>query len=282
MGFARIEGDPEHWRGVNVNGGKDPEHPASFLKRGKTAILLCVHGVLYSIVNLQDGTWPEVNHELAWSTNFGATWEMAGWLFPKGAGHFQPSSFLNFGKDYSGVPERLDGFAYLYGVKRFGDPKKPAQACLARVPVDGVMERAAYGFFHGVDKGGEPRWSVDEDQAGAVFVDPNDDGVGSVVYAPALKRYLLASFHGGPGQLGVFDSPNPWGPWTTVCYYEDFGRMGASGEGLVCTFPQKWMSADGLTLWCVFSCYGGSAKTGIYGHDRFNLVKATLEVYPPK
>lgn len=66
----------------------------------------------------------------------------------------------------------------------------------------------------------------------------------------------------------------------TVGYYEDFGRMGASGEGLVCTFPQKWMSADGLTLWCVFSCYGGSAKKGIYGHDRFNLIKATLDLYP--
>jgi len=30
-----------------------------------------------------------------------------------------------------------------------------------------------------------------------------------VQYAPAIKRYLLASLHGGPGQLGVFDAPNP-------------------------------------------------------------------------
>src|SRR5580704_12183304 len=27
MGFARIEGTPEHWRGVNINGGKNPEYP---------------------------------------------------------------------------------------------------------------------------------------------------------------------------------------------------------------------------------------------------------------
>src|SRR5262245_45834671 len=36
MGIARIEGEPDHWRGLNINGGKNPEHPASFLKKGKT------------------------------------------------------------------------------------------------------------------------------------------------------------------------------------------------------------------------------------------------------
>jgi len=282
LGFGRIEGGPEHWRGVNVNGGKHPEHPATFPKKGKTGILLFVHGVLYAVVNLQDGKWPEVNHELAWSTNFGANWTMAGWRFPKGTGHFQPSSFLNFGKDYSGVPKRLAGYVYLYGAKRSEDPKQPAQACLARVPVDRVRERAAYEFFQGVDPDGKPHWTLDEGRTGTVCFDPNDDGPGTVVYAPALKRYLMGSFHGGPGQLSVFDAPNPWGPWTTVGYYENFGGMGTSGEGLVCTFPPKWMSADGLTLWCVFSCYGGSAKQGIHGHDRFNLIKATLELYPPQ
>lgn len=282
MGFARIEGSPEHWRGVNVNGGKNPEHPATFPKKGKTGILLFVHGILYTIVNLQDGTWPEVNHELAWSTNCGATWTMAGWRFPRGRGNFQPASFLNFGRDYSGVPRRLDGYVYLYGSKRAMDPKQRDMACLARIPVARVKDRTSYEFFQGLANGGEPRWTTDEGQAGTVFDGPNGDGPGTVVYAPALKRYLMATFYGGPGQLEVLDSPNPWGPWTTVGYYENFGGMGASGEGLVCSFPQKWMSADNLTLWCVFSCYGGSAKQGIHGHDRFNLIKATLELDPGK
>ena len=43
-----------------------------------------------------------------------------------------------------------------------------------------------------------------------------------------------------------------------------------------CGFPQKWMSADGLTLWSIFSVYGAGAKLGINAHDKFNLVKATL------
>jgi hypothetical protein len=53
--------------------------------------------------------------------------------------------------------------------------------------------------------------------------------------------------------------------------------MGSEGEGLTCSFPAKWISPDGLTLWCIFSAYGEGAKRGINAHDKFNLVKATLE-----
>ena len=52
-------------------------------------------------------------------------------------------------------------------------------------------------------------------------------------------------------------------PWTTIAYEAHWGRMSSDSEGLTCSFPAKWMSADGLTLWCVFSGYGGSAKEGI-------------------
>jgi hypothetical protein len=54
--------------------------------------------------------------------------------------------------------------------------------------------------------------------------------------------------------------------------------MGAEGEGLSCEFPQKWISADGLTLWCIFSAYGDGAKRGIKAHDRFNLVRVKLKI----
>jgi hypothetical protein len=109
-----------------------------------------------------------------------------------------------------------------------------------------------------------------------VFSDVHGVTAPSVIWNPGLRRFLLTSFHTGPGQLGVFDGPEPWGPWSTVAYYEDWGRMGAAGEGLSCSFPQKWISANGLMLWAVFSVYGGSAKEGINAHDKFNLVKVTL------
>ena len=89
-------------------------------------------------------------------------------------------------------------------------------------------------------------------------------------------RFTDTSFHTGPGQLGVFDAPQPWGPWTTVAYYEDWGRMGTEGHGLNCDFPQKWMSDDGRSMWCVFSVYGTGGQQGIKAHDSFNLVKVSL------
>ena len=93
-----------------------------------------------------------------------------------------------------------------------------------------------------------------------MFADPNGGTPATVAYVPALKRYLLASFHTGPDQLGIFDAPEPWGPWTTVAYYEDWGRMKNEGHGLNCEFPQKWISDDGQTMWCVFSVYGAGGR----------------------
>ena len=48
---------------------------------------------------------------------------------------------------------------------------------------------------------------------------------------------------------------------------------GAEGEGLTCSFPARRMSADGLTLWSIFSVYGAGAKQGLRAHDQFKLVR---------
>lgn len=278
MGFARIEDGPEHFHGVNINGGKNPQNPASFPKKGKTAGLLFLEGTLYANVNLQDGPWPDVNHALAWSTNSGATWVQADWLFPKGAGNFQPARLLNFGPDYTGVPSHLSGFVYLYGPRQPEKARSEQQIFLARVPTSQIRVPAAYQFFQGCAADGQPRWSADATRMQPIFTDTNGAAISGVAYLPGLKRFLLTSFHTGPGQLGVFDGPEPWGPWTTVAYREDWGGMGSKGEGLTCDFPEKWMSPDGRTLWNVFSVYGPGAKQGINAHDRFNLVKVSLDL----
>jgi len=46
MGFARIEGPPEGFVAVNVNGGKNAQHPASFPRKGKTGGIVSVDGTL--------------------------------------------------------------------------------------------------------------------------------------------------------------------------------------------------------------------------------------------
>jgi hypothetical protein len=149
---------------------------------------------------------------------------------------------------------------------------------LARVPQHGLRQRTAYEFFRGLDAEGKPTWTAKFALGQPVFTDTHGVTASGMVYNPGLKRFLMTNYHAGPGQLGVFDAPAPWGPWTTVEYYENWGEMGDAGEGLTCEFPQKWMSADGLTLWSVFSVYGEGAKKGIHAHDRFNLIKVTLKV----
>ncbi|HEX4794197.1 MAG TPA: DUF4185 domain-containing protein [Humisphaera sp.] len=273
-GFARIDGPPEKFTGINVNGGKDAAHPASFPKKGKVGGILAVGDRIYGWLNTQNNRWPEVDQALIWSDDGGATWKQSDWVFSKGNGNLKPSTFLNFGKGYTGVPPPLEGYVYFYG-QRQGVLN---EFYMGRAPREKVTDRASYEFVSSIEKGA-PRWTSDVGKARPIFADtrPNHD-TATVVYVAALKRYLLSTFHDGPGELSIFDSANPWGPWTTVAYEEHWGQMSHDGEGLTCSFPTKWMSDDGLTMWCVFAVYGGSAKEGINGHDRFNLVKATLEL----
>jgi hypothetical protein len=279
MGIGRIEGGPENWRGFNVNGGKNSEHPATFLKRGKTSALLSVQGTLYALVNLQDGTWPDVNHALVWSKDKGAHWSQVDWVFPRGVGRFQPAKFVNFGKDYSGVPQSLAGYVYVCGQMQPETGRNGKRIHTLRVPIAKIRNEFEYVRLFGrfdppIDANGNPL-SVSEDLDG-VFLDTNGVAIAGIVYNPGIKRFLLTCYHTGPGQLGVFEGENPWGPWRTIAYYENWGGMGTEGEGLSCEFPQKWMSTDGLTLWCIFSAYGDGAKRGIKAHDRFNLVRVKL------
>jgi hypothetical protein len=69
---------------------------------------------------------------------------------------------------------------------------------------------------------------------------------------------------------GVFEAPNLWGPWRVV-FYEAANFLGMRGGWyLGMHFPIKWQSADGRTLWAVFSCHDNfdPGSCGQY-NDRF-------------
>lgn len=273
-GFARIQGPPEKFVAVNINGGHAARYGASFPDRGKTGGLLAVGGRLYAWLEMENGKWPAVDQALIWSDDQAATWTRSTWLFPKGRGNLKPATFLNFGGGGTAPPAGLEGYVFFYGQRETEETK----TYLGRVPAGELQSRDRYEFLKGFADG-RPLWSSDPGESHPVFVDANHTGdLASVVYVPGLRRYLLGTFHKGPGQLGVFDAPEPWGPWTTVAYEEDWGGMGPDGVGLTCSFPQKWMSADGRTLWCIFSVYGNGAKQGINAHDKFNLIKASLRL----
>ena len=79
------------------------------------------------------------------------------------------------------------------------------------------------------------------------------------------------------GETGLFDAPEPWGPWTTIRYDQNWGGFGER-ESLGVDFPGKWISRDGKVMWAVFS--GGRLGKGDDILDSFNLVKVTLVLSP--
>jgi hypothetical protein len=128
------------------------------------------------------------------------------------------------------------------------------------------MERKSYEFFTGLGDDGEPVWSRNIADRKPVFTDANGAGVRlGVIYNPGLKRYLLTISHSNRGGLGIFDAPEPWGPWTTVAYYDEW-LLGYSPSYHIA--PQKWMSADGLNFVMVWS-----------SKDRLNTIRGRFKLH---
>lgn len=256
LGFSRIEGSPESFVGYNVWGGKNAENPATF--KGKSPGMLSVDGVLYAWINTQNANPPDV--KLAWSNDLGKNWQLTNWSVPSfGVG--VDAVFLNFGKDYAGS---RDNYVYIH----FSAFSGVSDVWMARVPKGQLLDSNAYKFFKGFDNANMPEWTSTFAERRPVFTDINSAAHVSVVYSPDLGRYIMTAAHGDVGQLGIFDAPEPWGPWTTVAYYENWGNF--SGFSLVYSFPTKWISNDGTTMWMIFSSSGEL--------DSFNLVKATLKL----
>ena len=249
LGLAKVMGDAPAFAGENV--------PAPSLeqrgdgKRGRKASgLLCVDAVLY--------LWARnaTNSQLAWSEDHGTTWRWADWRFTNS---FGCPTFLNFGRNYAGAP---DDFVYVYSPDSDSAYGVVDRMVLARVPKTRIRERAAYEFFAGLNAG-KPLWNPDSARRGAVFSATGLCYRAGVSYSPKLKRFLMVqpvptaasrNRAGGidtrfAGGLAIYDAPAPWGPWTTAFFTDQWDV----GPGDSASFPTKWMSADGKTLYLVFS-----------------------------
>jgi hypothetical protein len=137
-----------------------------------------------------------------------------------------------------------------------------------RVPKEQIVNRRAYEFFQRIDPEGKPIWTTNINEKGAVFSHKNNCFRSGISYNKGLKRYIWwqAKYPKEDdgryaGMIGIFDAPEPWGPWTTV-YYTKNWDVGAGETG---SFPPKWMSEDGKTMHLVFS-----------GDDSFSVRKATI------
>jgi CubicO group peptidase (beta-lactamase class C family) len=256
LGFARVEGAAESYAGFNIR--SDGEQVGEGATGKKASGILMVEGVLYMWVRNANNNGEGC--QLAWSTDHALTWTWSNWQFAE----FGYCTFINFGQNYAGARDN-----YIYTVTH--DHPSAYQASdrfiLMRVPKGQITNRAAYEFFEGADLYDEPFWSADINERGAVFTHPGKARRSGISYNAALDRYLW--WQGIPnkgdekdsGGFGIYDAPEPWGPWTTVYYTEQWDV----GPGETASFPTKWMSPDGLTLYLVFS-----------GDDSFSVRKATL------
>ncbi|MBM4035524.1 MAG: DUF4185 domain-containing protein [Planctomycetes bacterium] len=253
LGFARVLGDPPDVRGVNIR-SESGEQVGDGSRGRKASGMLAVDGTLYM--------WARnaANAQLAWSRDRGRAWTWADWKLTTG---FGCPTFLNFGRNYAGARDR---FAYIYSPDGDSAYTPSDRMVLARVPRDRLADREAYEFFA---KGG---WTKDIARREAVFEHPGRCYRSGVSYSAPLKRYLWCQIIPGGdtrfrGGLAIYDAPEPWGPWTTAFFTEEWDV----GPGESASLPTKWMSADGRTVHLVFS-----------GDDSFSVRKATLTIAQEK
>ena len=252
LGFARVTGSPDNPIGVNIR-SPSGERLGDGRNGEKASGMLSVGETLYMWVRNAK------NSRLAWSTDRATTWTWSDWTFVTSFGH---PAFLNFGRANAGARDR---FAYIYSPDHDSAYESADRLVLARVPAGRIRERRAYEFLESIQASGEPGWTPDIARRGAVFTHARHSYRSQVSYHPGLKRYLLcqiltgdARFEGG---FGIYDAPEPWGPWTTVY----FTRRWDVGPGESCSFPTKWM--DGTAAHLLFS-----------GNDSFSVRRVTFDL----
>jgi hypothetical protein len=261
-GFVRITGSPDDFRGENIRSSAEQLGEGRNGKKGWG--IVSIGGTLYLWFGHADNKGGCA--QLAWSRDSAKTWTFADWRFED----FGLVGFVNYGRDYAGA---RDDYVYAYS---HDGPRADTPAdrfILMRVPKNRVAERSAYEFLASRPADGSPTWTADIAKRAAVFENPDACLRSAITYCPGLKRYLWwqqipqptgardrgdTRFEGG---FGVYDAPQPWGPWTTAYFTPKWDV----GPGEHADFPAKWMSADGRTLHLVFS-----------GEDSFSVRRATV------
>lgn len=253
LGIAQLFGPSPRVKGLNIP--TTPEYLGDGKRGLKASGILMADGVLYLLQR------NATNAQLAWSRDRGKTWTAASWRFETS---FGCPTFLNFGPNNAAA---RDDYVYIYSPDSPGAYDPADRMVLARVPKYRLTDKSAYEFL----KSNQPSWTKDINERGAAFSFPGHCYRTGVTYNAPLKRYLWVqilpeSKHPeGPrfqGGFGIYDAPEPWGPWTTVYFTTEWDV----GPGETASFPTKWISADGKTLYLLFS-----------GDDCFSVRKATLE-----
>lgn len=247
MGFAVVTGNPANFVGTNIRSSSG-ETDGSGKAGKKGSGIIFVNRSLYAVVRNanQNGT----GCQLLTSGDYAVSWSWASWKWTS----FGYCSILNFGKANANA---IDNYIYMYITPNHAYNNQ-SELFLARVPNNKIMDKNSWEYFNGTVE--TPTWSTNENNKKSIFT--FNDGVNrhDVVYNAPLKRYILnmrAGLEAGTNYFGLFEAPNPWGPWKTI-YFDDKGAGRKNdGWGEVQHFPTKWISADGKSMNIVCTCGDG-------------------------
>jgi hypothetical protein len=263
LGFARVTGSPTDFIGVNI---RSPAEQLGQGRKGKKGWgILSVDGTLYLWLGHADNNGAGM--QLAWSKDRARTWTFADWRFDE----FGLVGFVNYGRDYAGARDEYV-YAYSHDGPRADTPAD--RFILMRAPRGRLSDRSAWEFFAHA-RHGWPAWTADIRGRGPVFTHVDGCLRSAITFNAGLKRYIWWQQLPQPrghedrgdtrysGGFGVYDAPEPWGPWTTAYFTAKWDV----GPGEHADFPSKWMSEDSRTLNLVFS-----------GNDSFSVRRATIRL----
>lgn len=240
----------------------------------KVSGLLMAKGVLYAwIRNLNLPDMPKgTGSTMMYSTDHGKTWVWVDWNWP----NIGYPSWLNAGKNYSAAPDDYAYFIAPDGQSAYADYP---HIIMGRVEVSKILEKDHYRFYSGLNDSNQVIWGEYQERK-PMFTDKTGCFRPDIVYNEGLDRYLLITCtpygewewwaNENPDRvphLGIFEAPNPWGPWSTVYYEEEWGKP---ENRFAPHIPPKWISESGNELYLLYSCI----PTGPY---QFNIQRCYFE-----
>ncbi|MEM7126240.1 MAG: hypothetical protein AAF702_07925 [Chloroflexota bacterium] len=262
LGFGKITGSPTDFQGENIISRDEIEGQGHLTE--KSSGMIMVDGILYlwlrNVVKPEESRFGE-GCSILWSDDYAQTWHDVDWNISL----LGFCTFIDYGQNNE---HARDNYVYSVSHNHPSAYRSSRDFILMRVPKDRILEYGAIEVFDGMSDNGEPRWATDIGKRDSIFY--REDGYArrsSMVYNPALNRYFWWQGYNNAddiryeGGFGIYDAPEPWGPWTEIYSVERWDM----GPGDLGAFPSKWISEDGITMYLVFS-----------GEDSFSVRKATL------
>ncbi len=275
LDVEKFSGGPEDYKITKVNhmndysgyGGDGP----------KPCGMICVDGVLYlAFQNMLRNRKPPFSlasqhgsdAHIVYSSTKGYYFvpNLCNITAPMFPGHrFGGPSFINFGKNNDNARD-----SYVYAVSS-DQWDNGSNLRLGRVPAGSIVRRESWEWVSAFGPSGEPAWTAEADNAIPILSIHRWLGLPEMVYMAGIRRYLLLtwrlhkdfSYKDGTDLL-IFESPEPWGPFSLV-HFEEYWE-GKEFNPYCPRVPLKWVDPDGVTCWMQFSGSWGpeGQKAGYY------------------